>query len=183
MQMIPYLYSAFYSYYLRGTPPFRALVMDYPADRKTWAIDDEYLMGDRVLVAPVTAGSHRRDVYLPEGEWVDFWTGACHTGGAAITCEVPLEIVPMFVKAGSVLPLAVPSLHTDDPDSMLLDVRVYGDGGLPMTLYEDDGVTYDFERGIYNRLTLSWNPVAGQGVATRQGTAACPGYDVRRWQH
>ena len=75
MQFVPYLYAAFIRYHLEGIPPVRALVMDYPDDVKTWTIDDQYMLGDDLLIAPVFAGQTQRDVYLPPGEWFDFWTG------------------------------------------------------------------------------------------------------------
>ncbi len=74
MQFVPYLYAAFVRYRLQGIPPFRALVMDYPNDPRTWTVDDQYLVGEDLLVAPVVAGEHEREVYLPRGEWIDFWT-------------------------------------------------------------------------------------------------------------
>jgi alpha-D-xyloside xylohydrolase len=182
MQLVPYLCAAFYAYHQRGTPPFRALVMDYPDDRNTWKIDDAYLMGDRILVAPVVAGQRQRDVYLPAGEWHDLWTGDLHQGGVVARRDAPLDIVPMYVKSGAILPLAIPTAHTSDPASLHLRARVYGDGSLPITLYEDDGATHDCERGAYNRLTLTWDPVAHRGAAERDGVLDCPRYDVVAWQ-
>jgi len=180
MQFVPYLYAAFFRYYETGLPPFRALVMDYPDDAQVWKIDDQYLMGDRVLVAPVTTGETERTLYLPQGEWHDFRTGKPYAGGQTLTLPVSLEDIPVFVKSGSLLPLATPTLHTDDAASFDLTVRVYGDGHLPITLIEDDGVTYAYAQGAYNRLTLGWN--AGEGSLSREGEADCPQYRIVGWQ-
>jgi alpha-D-xyloside xylohydrolase len=182
MQFIPYLYAAFMQYHRKGVPPFRALVMDSPSDPNTWKIDDQYMMGDRVMVAPVVAGMTQRKVYLPAGAWFDFWSGVRYEGGTTITCDVPLSIIPVFVKDGAVLPLAMPALHTDDPAGFALTARVYGDGSLPITLYEDDGVSLDAERGAFNTVQLSWDAAGQHGELTRQGSTDCPRYHVTSWQ-
>lgn len=179
MQLIPYLYAAFYRYYTEGLPPFRALVMDYPNDEHTWKIDDQYLMGDRLLVAPVTTGEQERPVYLPIGQWYDFYTGAAYTGGQTVTIAAPLDTIPVFVKGGAVLPLAQPTLHTADVAGYTLNVRVYGDGGLPITLIEDDGLTFAYQHGAVNQLTLAWD--AGNGSVTRVGETDCPRFTVKEW--
>ena len=179
MQLLPYLYAAFYRYATEGLPPFRALVMDYPADPATWSIDDQWLVGDRLLVAPVVAGAPAREVYLPAGPWHDFWTGTALAGGSKLTITAPLERIPLFVKGGAVLPLAAPTLSTDDPESYELTVRVYGDGHLPITLIEDDGLTFAYQQGALNRLTLSWQNGAGQ--AARDGDADVPRYLLDDW--
>ena len=173
MRLIPYLYAAFFRYREDGIPPFRALVMDYPADAQTHEVDDQWLIGDRLMTAPVVAGVERRDIYLPAGDWFDFATGQKHEGGRTIGYDVPLEVVPLFVKAGSVLPLAVPTWNTRDPESRNLEVRIYGDGSLPITLIEDDGETLN---GPYNRLEL------GPHRETRTGTASVLQYRVREWR-
>jgi len=152
MKFIPWLEAAFVRYHREGLPPFRALVMDFPEDPGSRSIDDEYLMGDGLLVAPVIVGDTAKDsrsvdangntgrsVYLPPGEWQDFWTGKSHHGQQRIEVRVPLEQIPLFVKSGTLLPLAQPTLHTDDPQSWKLTVLVFGDGHLPTTLYEDHG--------------------------------------------
>ncbi len=149
MQLIPYLYSSFYAYFLKGIPPFRALVCDNPDDANTWKIDNQLLVGDRLMVAPVVAGVNQRNVYLPEGKWVDFWSGKEYTGKITLDIQVPLNLVPLYVKSGSILPLAKPTLYTDDPQSLEIEARVFGDGRYPITLYEDDGKTYDYFNGIF----------------------------------
>lgn len=182
MALIPYLYAAYYRYYLEGLPPFRALVMDYPDDPNTFAIDDQFLLGDRLLAAPVSAGETQRSIYLPQGDWFDFWSGKSYIGGQAFDLDVPLDIIPLFVKSGALLPLAHPTPHTADPASLTLDVRVFGDGILPFTLYEDDGLTLAHEQGAYNRVTLTWDPGAQTGSLQRSGAFSGPQYTIAAWK-
>jgi alpha-D-xyloside xylohydrolase len=166
---------------MHGTPPFRALVIDYPQDANTWTIDDQYMMGDRVMVAPVVAGQTQRSIYLPPGNWYDFWTGAEFNGGTRIVYDVPLTIIPIFVKADSLLPLATPTLHTDDPASYELDVRIFGYGNMPITLFEDDATTFAYEHGAYNRVTLTWHGEREEGHLLREGNGNFAQYTVRNW--
>ena len=93
-----------------------------------------------------------RSVYFPPGDWQDFWTGALQHGPAKIQAQVPLERIPLWVKAGTVLPLAEPTLDTEDPESYKLDVIVYGDGHLPTTLYEEDAAIPP----TLTAVTLTW---------------------------
>ncbi|HEY3330767.1 MAG TPA: TIM-barrel domain-containing protein [Capsulimonadaceae bacterium] len=178
MRFLPYLYAAFVAYELCGTPPFRALVLDYPHDAKAQSCDDQYMMGDRILVAPITAKRDTRDVYLPEGQWRDFWTGELFDGGVSITVTPSLETIPLFVKDGSIVPLARPTLYTDDPAALELTARVYGSGASDAVLFEDDGVSYP--AGARNSVTLSWD---GEAVAlTRAGDVEAPAYTLTGWE-
>lgn len=182
MQFVPYLYSAFVRYHEQGTPPFRALVMDYPSDLRTWKIDDQYLVGESVMVAPVVAGESRREIYLPQGDWVDFWSGKGLPGGQTITIDVPLNVIPLFVKAGTVLPLAHPSLHAGEPAARQLTVKVYGEGNRAFTLYEDDDRSLEALRGKYNRVVLTWDCTAKKGHAERIGHGKYPRYEITGWE-
>ena len=174
MRLIPYIHAAFVRYHRDGLPPFRALVMDFPGDPKTWVIDNQFLIGESLLVAPALAGEPERNVYLPEGDWFDYWTAKRHTGKQQIRLQVPLEQIPIFVKSGSLLPLAEPTLHTDDPASWHLTVRVYGDKPAPAKLYEDDGSWAP----ALTEVQLAWDPDRQTGSLTRSG----PGkYEVVKW--
>jgi alpha-D-xyloside xylohydrolase len=192
MQLVPYLHSAFVRYQREGLPPFRALVMDYPDDPLVATLSDQYLVGDALLVAPVTAGGEagrargatppppatgasgevRRTVYLPAGEWYDFWTGEKHAGGQRLSVVVPLDRIPIYVKAGALLPLAEVTQHTDDPASRRLTVRVYGDGALGAHLYEDDGGWAPNLREVQ----LVWDASASEGQV-----AGGSEYSVTEW--
>jgi len=182
MQLIPYLYSAFYAYFQSGIPPFRALVCDYPQDPICWKVDDQILVGDRLMVVPVLAGKNRRSIYLPAGQWIGFWNGREYAGKVSLDIEVPINIIPMFVKAGSILPLAKPTLNTEDPDSFHLEVCIYGHGNLPFTLFEDDGKTYDYIEGKTNELTLSWDDEEKTGIEIRNGKYNFPKFTVDNWR-
>lgn len=135
MQLVPYLTAAFQRYATEGTPPFRALVLDWPAEPSLRNIDDQYMVGDRMLVAPLFAGEPDRKVALPGGiDWHDFWTGTLVRGGTSITVQASTEKIPVYVKAGSVIPWARVGLHADAPERLRLSMRVYGDGSLPFEL-------------------------------------------------
>jgi alpha-D-xyloside xylohydrolase len=142
MRLVPYLHAAFVKYRNDGMPPFRALVVDHPDDPETWSIDDQYLMGEAFLVAPVFAGETERDIYLPAGDWFDFWTGTRYPGGQRHVISATLETIPLFVRSGSAVPLAGPTDHVvADPE---IRVHTYGpDTPDSVTIYRDDesGVT------------------------------------------
>lgn len=182
MKFIPWLHAAFVRYHREGLPPFRALVMDFPDDPGSRAVDDECLMGDGLLVAPVIVGGKEpvasngetsRLVYLPPGDWLDFWTGRSYRGPQKIDARVPLEQVPVFVKSGAILPLAQPTLHTDDPQSWKLTALVFGDGHLPATLYEDNGGS----AASFTPVTLTWDASKKTGAVSQAKT-----YRVVTWK-
>lgn len=154
MRFVPYLYSAFNEYRRTGKPPIRAMVLDWPDDPKARQVDDQFMFGDSVLVAPMFAGEHERQVYLPAGEWHDFWTHAKLRGGTSIEATNDMEQIPLFVKDNTLLPLAEP-VEFIKPDTCF-DVTVNLIGGRPadFTLYEDDGTTTDFEKGGQNQIVL-----------------------------
>ena len=198
MKFIPCLHAAFVRYHREGLPPFRALVMDYPDDPQTRTIDDEYMMGDSLLVAPVIVGSTNartgrpadraggdaasasatRAVYLPAGEWHDFWTGERRPGRQQINVTVPVGHIPLFVKTGTILPLAQPTLDTDDPASRNLTIFVYGDGGSTTTLYEDDG-SWSPDLGS---VQFSWDSVSQTGRVLRASAARTNTYQILDWK-
>lgn len=134
MQMVPYLLAAFARYQQDGTPPFRALVLDFPQDKRLRTVDDQYMIGDRMMVAPLFAGEPERKVVIPEGTWHDFWTGEAIAGGAERTVPASSERIPVYVKTGSIVPWADVGLHADAPETRRITARIYGDGSLPFTL-------------------------------------------------
>jgi alpha-D-xyloside xylohydrolase len=176
MRFVPYLHAAFVRYHREGLPPFRALVMDFPDDPQTWTVDDQFMMGAGLMVAPVVAGQPDRAIYLPEGTWFDYWTGARHDGKRSIKVTVPLEQIPLFLKEGTLLPLADASSHTGDPAARRLTVLVGGDGAGSASVFEDDeGVP-----PALSEVRLSWNGQAG--AVERVGEHAGPRYEIAGWR-
>ncbi|MDR3710138.1 MAG: glycoside hydrolase family 31 protein [Capsulimonadaceae bacterium] len=178
MRFVPYLYAAFTRYRLDGTPPFRALALDWPGDERTHSIDDEYMMGDRLLVAPMVASRPERDVYLPVGAWRDFWTGDLFEGGASYHVAPDVTRIPLYVKEGSIVPLARVTPHSGDPAALRLTARVFGDGHLAAELWEDDGLTLAAGQGDANRVTISWDATRAEAVLAREGAHAGDRYDL-----
>lgn len=182
MGFLPYLYSAFARYHFEGIPPFRALVTDYPADPNTYLIDNQYMMGDSILVAPMTLeDGEEREVYLPQGVWCDFWTNAAYQGGKAYTIKSPIDRIPVFVKANSLIPYAKPVQAVKRDTCLEVVVKAYGDQCSPFMLYEDDGFTFDYQEGCYNWITLVWDPKGGHRVE-RNGKYAGQAYKIVSWE-
>ena len=180
MSLIPYLYAAFFRYYTEGLPPLRALVLDYENDQPTHSVDDQYMLGDSLMIAPVFRGQPARDVVLPHGEWYDYWTYQKFDGSQTLHLDVPLETIPVFVKSGAILPLADPVQCVKENTIFDLTVYCFGSGAKEITLYEDDGISFDYESGRLNKLTISQN-AAGETSVKRDGTESIR-YNIREWK-
>lgn len=181
MSLVPYLYTAFARYLKEGVPPFRALVMDFPDDEHTYNIDDAYMMGDSILVAPLVTGTREREVYLPRGVWRDFWTHERYEGGRAYTFSPELKRLPVFVKDNTLLPLAKPLQHISDDAEFELTVRIYGSSPEDFLLYEDDGFSLQYRQGDHNWIRLS-SLAGGNGRAERSGNFAGSKYTITSWE-
>jgi alpha-glucosidase (family GH31 glycosyl hydrolase) len=156
-RLIPYIYTFAEAAYRTGLPLMRPLFMEFPDDQATWSLNDEWLLGDRVLAAPVLAKSGVRKVYLPAGDWFDGNTGKAVTGGQTLDLTpVPLDVIPFFVRAGTLLPLGPVKQSTAEPEDPL-EVRVYPGADAAFTLYEDDGDNYDYEKGAFTRIPMQWD--------------------------
>jgi len=142
MSLIPYLYSAFYQYHTTGKPPVRSLVFDFEDDLECYAIDNEYMFGDSMLVAPMTADEQEREVYLPKGRWYDFWSNEVFEGGAKITVET--NNIPVFIKDNSIIPWAKPVEYMNSETVFELTLKCFGEEG-EISLIQDDGMTYATE--------------------------------------
>lgn len=138
MSLVPYLYSAFYIYNKQGIPPIRALVSDYTEDENTYNIDDEYMFGECILVAPMTADEDSRMVYLPKGNWFDFWSNKRYESGWH---HEETENIPVYIKENSVIPLAEPMQYLTKDTVFHITLKCYGERG-QTTLILDDGETY-----------------------------------------
>jgi len=159
-RLLPYTYTYAYLNHKTGMPLARALVLEFPNDPHVSNLSSEYLWGEHLLVVPVTrAGVTQVEVYLPAGEWVDFWTDRLYAGPQAFEAEAPLERIPLFVRRGAILPLAPVRLHTDDfpPDTLFLHIYPT-DSSTAFTLYEDDGHTLDYQRGAFALTTFRVGP-------------------------
>lgn len=164
MELVPYLMSAFARYALDGTPPFRALLLDWPTDKRLRKVDDQYMIGDRMMVAPLFAGEVERTVVLPAGAWCDYWTGELVQGGGSIVVPASTANIPVYVKAGSVFPVAGIGASTESPESKEWTVRVFGDGTLAW-------------EGVGGR-RLSWDNAAQKGIAS----GMTGGYKIASWK-
>jgi alpha-glucosidase (family GH31 glycosyl hydrolase) len=156
-RMLPYIYSAVRECAVSGMPIMRALWLHYPDDPKAVARDDEYLWGRDVLVAPVVEkGATSRQVYLPRGVWYDFWTGERIDGGREISRKVDLEIMPLYVRAGSILPLGPVKQHVYEQSDEPLTISIFPGADASFLLYEDDGKSFNYRNGEWMGLQMSW---------------------------
>lgn len=155
--LVPYIYSCAYQTYQTGAPYMRALFMDFPDDPKVDALTQEFMFGPDLLVAPVTQqGEISRKVYLPAGtSWYNYWTNEEYAGGQTIDASAPIDVIPLFVRAGSILPLGEP-VEDLNQDQGIKEIRVYPGADATFKLYEDDGKTYDYKKD--GRVTvLHWD--------------------------
>ncbi|MGA8938268.1 MAG: TIM-barrel domain-containing protein [Acidobacteriaceae bacterium] len=162
-QLLPYTYSLGYSTYKTGAPFMRALFMDFPNDPRAIDIPDEYMFGPAFLVAPVTnQGATHREVYLPAGcDWYNYWTNERLKGGRTVTVAAPIDTIPLFVRAGSIVPLGSAIESTKDTQS-IASVRVYPGADATFTLFSDDGTSYAYEKGKSSITTLHWDQAKHQ---------------------
>jgi len=160
-QLLPYTYSVAYRSYQTGAPYMRALFMDFPADPKAADIPDEYMYGPAFLVAPVTEqGATHRTVYLPAGcDWYNFWTNERLHGGQTIVADAPIDTLPLFIRAGSIVPLGSEVESTQQPQKIAA-VRVYPGADGSFTVFDDDGKTYGYEKGGASVTQLAWDDAA-----------------------
>jgi len=170
MQLIPYLYSEFAKYHFEGTPPFRGMSLEKGFDatakmelrnedlnENPYAeavmkeIKDQYMTGEYLLVAPLFTGQTSRKVVLPKGKWYDFYTGEFAGDGEIITVSPGLSKIPVYVKDGGIIPMMKPHLHAPAAGEKIdLEIRYYGSTPGKYMLYDDDGETFGYEKGIYS---------------------------------
>ncbi len=172
-ELMPYIYSLGWQAHETGAPFLRGLFLDFPGDPKVINLGDEYMFGPALLVAPVTdQGATERSVYLPAGsDWYNFWTNQRVHGGQRIVVSAPIDTIPLFVRAGSILPLGEPVESTNQPQA-IAKILVYPGADGRFALYSDDGTTYAYEKGAYSIANLNWNDAAGR--FTHSGAALWP---------
>jgi alpha-D-xyloside xylohydrolase len=161
-RLMPYIYSLAWKVTNDGYTMMRPLVFDYPNDSNVFDIKDQFLFGPAFLVNPITvAGANQRSVYFPAGTWYNFWTGGKVGGGNRASVSAPLSEIPLFVKAGSIVPMG-PNIEYATESIDPLEIRVYRGADGTFVLYEDAGDTYDYESGHYSLIPFAWNESAGQ---------------------
>ena len=178
-RLLPYIYSLNGAVVQENGMMMRPLVMDFAHDRKAILLDNEYLFGKNILVRPVTDPLYTKKVegnkgvaivpdiakasapvkvYLPKGtKWIDFWTNEPVEGGQEISRECPVDILPLYIKAGSILPLGPEVQYSDEKKWDNLDLCIYPGADGEFTLYEDEGDNYNYEKGMFSTIRFSWN--------------------------
>jgi alpha-glucosidase (family GH31 glycosyl hydrolase) len=157
-RLLPYLYTCSREAYDTGMPLCRALYLEYPRDNEAYNHFDEYLLGEDLLVAPITApaidGNAARSIYFPSGNWIDYFTGKAYKGGRSATYTCPLERMPLFVREGSIIPMQPDMAYTTQKpvDPLILDI--YPSTSAAFNLYEDDGSTLSYKNGKFARTSI-----------------------------
>ncbi len=172
-QLLPFLYTTLEEAHRTGVPVFRPLMLNYQDDPSTYNLDDEFMIGDDLLVAPIVkADVTSRLVYLPKGIWYDFWTNKQYEGGTMIRADAPLETVPLFVRGGAIIALGPEMNFVGEKASDPIIFAIYPDehGSAATTLYEDDGTSPAYERGIFRRTAISVTRHTGRYVARVSAT-------------
>ena len=156
-RMLPYLYSTVRECATTGIPVMRALWLHFPDDPRSVECADQYLWGKSVLVAPVLEkGATTRQVYLPPGAWFDFWTGERLEGARAISRPVDLETLPLYVRAGSILPLGPVKQYVEEKVDGPLALTIYPGSDAQFSLYEDDGKSFNYRKGEWMGIEMTW---------------------------
>lgn len=174
-RLMPYIYTLAADTYFQDGSIMRGLVLDFPADRKTWDIDDEYMFGKAFLVAPVTEFRARsRKVYLPAStDWYDLYSGRRVEGGQVITADAPYERMPVFVRAGSIIPVGPAIQHTREGQNGPITLLVYGGADGSFSIYEDDGVSRQYLNGAHSRIPIHFDNASGTlTIGAREGQFA-----------
>lgn len=157
-RLMPYIYSLAWMTTNQGYTPMRALVMDFRTDVRAQNIPDEFMYGPAFLVNPVTEpGATSREVYLPKARWYDFWTGHATEGGVAIDAPAPLDRIPLFIRAGSIVPMGPDIEFSTQKPADPIELRVYPGADGDFTLYEDENDNYDYEKGVRATIPFHWD--------------------------
>ncbi len=170
-RLLPYIYSTAAAVYQNNTTIMRSLMFDFPQDENVKELGDSFMFGRSFLVCPVTESMYyetnsellsntekTKQVYLPKATgWYDFWTNTFYEGGQTVTCKATLDILPLFVKAGSIIPVSEPLMYADEKNGEISEVIIYGGGDGEFTLYNDEGDDYSYENGNYSMIPLSFN--------------------------
>jgi alpha-glucosidase len=177
-RLIPYIYTFAAENERSGAPLMRPLVLEFPNDSKTFDLRDQWLMGDRLMAAPLLNEGGKRQVYLPAGGWFDFNTGTALRGNQTLDVDAPLDSIPTYVRAGSIVPLG-PIIQSTALGNSALEVRVYPGADATFSLYEDHGNNYDYQKGAFTYLPMKWNDRA-QTLTLGKRSGSFPGMPLTR---
>jgi alpha-D-xyloside xylohydrolase len=177
-RLLPYIYSASWDVTANQSSMMRALVMDFATDKNALDINDQYMFGKSILVSPVSNAMYikpvvngrdtslaedfstvkTKETYLPAGaDWYDFWTGEKLSGGKKTTKETPIGIIPLYIKAGSILPIGPSVQYAEEKKWDNLEIRIYPGADGKFVLYEDENDNYNYEKGVYSTITFNWD--------------------------
>lgn len=174
-RLLPYLYSLFWQAHQTGQPLWRAMFYHFPADARTYHLDSQVMLGEWLLAAPVLeAGRAARVVYLPAGVWHDWWTGETLHGPAEVLASAPLERLPLYVRAGAILPTGPSQQFTGEKPLDPLTVHVYPGAEGAFTLYEDDGQTLAYQHGAFRLTHFRWHNQTLHMQVRAQGYTPAP---------
>ena len=167
-RLLEYIYTTFWQCSQQGTPIMRPLLFEDPTNPAYQTVDDQWLFGDHLLISPVlTPGTDSRQIHIPPGQWYDFWTDELVTGPTMITRSAPLDVVPIHVRAGAVLPLGPVRQYSDETIDKALELHLYAGNG-ESWLYQDDGESLDYRTGNYRLIHYQLHQDANQLSLTRQ---------------
>lgn len=171
-RLLPYIYSLAWKVTSDHYTIMRPLIMDFPNDPRVLNIGDQFLFGPSILVNPVTEqGASSRHLYLPPGQWFDFWTGESASGAKSIDAPAPLERLPLYVRAGSILPLGPAVEYSTQRPTIPIELRVYAGADGNFVLYEDENDNYNYEKGAYSTIPIHWdNAARALTIGDRQGS-------------
>jgi alpha-D-xyloside xylohydrolase len=160
-RLLPYIYSLAWMTTSQSYTPMRPLVMDFRTDPRAQDIGDQFMYGAAFLVNPVTEpGATARQLYLPQAKWYDFWTGSAVEGGRMINANAPLERLPLYVRAGSIVPLGPEEEWSTAKPADPIELRIYAGADGDFSIYEDENDTYNYEKGAYATIPLHWDDAA-----------------------
>jgi alpha-D-xyloside xylohydrolase len=174
-RLLPYIYSLAGEVTRNGGTMMRDLVMDFPDDSISRQITDQYMFGPAFLVSPITEyQARKRTVYLPPGKgWYDFWTGRWAGGAKYITAPAPYDQIPLHIRAGSIIPFGPELQYTGEKPADPITLYVYAGADGDFNLYEDDGLTYLYEKGGFSLIPIHWDERSGTlSIGPRQGAFA-----------
>jgi alpha-D-xyloside xylohydrolase len=190
--LLPYIYSTSWDVTAKQSSMIRALVMDFAKDKQALDINDEFMFGKSILVCPVTKSMYSKDtqedfstiksreLYLPKNtDWFDFWTGDKLSGGQTVSRETPLDIIPLYIKSGSILPIGPNVQYATEKKWDNLEIRVYTGANGEFNLYEDENDNYNYKKGAFSTITFTWND-AKRALTINERKGSFPGMLTER---